>query len=167
MKFKNLSTKKRRGLSSIVGALLFVVLMVSTFAVLGVALESQTDITATGRDVADKDLEKQKEAFTLNNIGQPGYGLTDYLKIELSNQGPNTAEMFTVVMTNATDAGEPTKTFEVPSATSFLPVGEIGTTDIVSTSLLQLDDPGAGNTDDYDFKVISSLGTIIIQRIIL
>ena len=59
MKFKNPSTK-RRGLSSIVGALLFVVLMVSTFAVLGVALDSQTDIASTGRDVAAKTWKNNK-----------------------------------------------------------------------------------------------------------
>ena len=64
MKFKDCQySKKRRGLSTIVGALLFVVLMVATFSVLGIALNSQTEIATTSRDVADMDLKKQQEKF--------------------------------------------------------------------------------------------------------
>ncbi len=53
--------KNRRGLSSIIGALLFVVLMVATFSVLGIALNSQTDIVETSRDIADLGLKQQQE----------------------------------------------------------------------------------------------------------
>jgi len=94
MKLINLS-KKRRGLATIVGALLFVVLIVSMFAVIGLSLDSQTDIVATSRDVSDKLLEKQQEDFVLNSAQQPPGG---FLEIELTNLGQNTAEMFTVVM---------------------------------------------------------------------
>jgi len=65
MKSKNcrFNPKKRRGLSSVIGALLFVVLMVATFSVLGIALNTQTDIVSTARDVSDIDLKKQQEDF--------------------------------------------------------------------------------------------------------
>ena len=158
MTFKNLQfiSKKRRGLSSIVGALLFVVLMVATFSVLGVALNSQTDIASTSRDVAAKDLEKQQEKFTLNNIVQlPG----GFLQVNMTNQGQNSAEMFTIIMTNITDTGEPTRTFEIPSDTSFLAPRNDDQTNIVRTLDLELDIPVSGS-EFYNFKVISSLGTI-------
>ena len=155
MKFKNLSTK-RRGLSSVVGALLFVVLMVSTFSVLGVALNSQTDIVSTGRDMAAKDLEKQQEAFQFVKIQQD---IGEDLKVNLINQGQNTAEMFTMIMTNKSHTGEPTRTFEIPSETSFLPAGANSPTNIVETLDLKMDLPTPG-PDFYDFKVISSLGTV-------
>jgi len=160
MKFKNITTK-RRGLSSIVGALLFVVLMVSAFAVIGVALDSQTDIASTGRDVAAKDLEKQQESFVFNSV-QQGPNPADYLEIELTNTGQNTAEMFTVIMTNKSDIGEPTRTFEIPSVTSFLPVGDTTPTNVVSTLDLKMDIPPlvTDPPEDYEFKVISSLGTV-------
>ena len=129
MKFKDCQySKKRRGLSTIVGALLFVVLMVATFSVLGIALNSQTEIATTSRDVADIDLKKQQEDFVLNSITQAPAA---FLKVELTNEGQNAAEMFTVVMTNTTDAGEPTRTFEIPSATSFLLPGDNTPTNIV------------------------------------
>jgi len=69
----NFTTKNRRGLSSVVGALLFVVLMVATFSVLGIALNTQTDIVSTARDVSEKDLKKLKEDFVINSVIQnPG-----------------------------------------------------------------------------------------------
>jgi hypothetical protein len=73
---KTFVSQKRRGLSSIVGALLFVVLMVAAFAVLGVALDSQTDIVDTGRIVADTGLKKQQENFRINSIVQLPSGIS-------------------------------------------------------------------------------------------
>jgi len=149
--------KKRRGLSSVVGALLFVVLMVATFSVLGVALNSQTDIVSTSRDIADIGLKKQQEAFDLISINQP---LSENLEVSLINNGQNAAEMFTLIMTNKSDFGEPTRTFEIPSDTSFLAPGADEPTDIVETLNILLDIPAANVTERYEFKVISSLGTI-------
>jgi hypothetical protein len=102
-------------------------------------------------------LEQQQEDYVLNSAQQPPGG---FLEIDVTNLGQNTAEMFTVVMTNKTDAGEPTRTFDIPSGTSFLVPGDNTPTDIVSTSFLKMDIPGLGLQEEYDFKVISSLGTI-------
>ena len=132
-------------------------LMVSTFSVLAIALNTQTEIVTTSRDVSDRLLEQQQEDYVLNSAQQPPGG---FLEIDVTNLGQNTAEMFTVVMTNKTDAGEPTRTFDIPSGTSFLVPGDNAPTDIVSTSFLKMDIPGLGLQEEYDFKVISSLGTI-------
>jgi hypothetical protein len=152
-------SQKRRGLSSIVGALLFVVLMVATFAVLGVALDSQTDIVDTGRDVADIGLKKQQEKFVVDSVAQAPL---DKLQIHLRNTGNNPTEIFTLVMTNSSDIENnyPTTTIDIPSDTSFLPPGTDDTTDILATSNLKMKAASAGETDKYQFKVISSLGTI-------
>ena len=158
MKFKpNFYPKRRRGLSTIVGGLIFIVLMTSAFSMLGAVLQSQNDYGDAAKMVANADLAKQQEDFDLTSIFQPVAG---FLEIELTNQGQNTAEMFTVVMTNKTDTGEPTRTFEIPNETSFLPVGDETPTNIVSTLNLKMDIPAPAQTEDYDFKVISSLGTI-------
>ena len=45
--------RKRRGLSSVVGALFFTVLMIAGFSVLSLALDAQTDIVTTQRIVSD------------------------------------------------------------------------------------------------------------------
>ncbi len=147
--------KNRRGLSSVVGALLFVVLMVATFAVLGVALDSQTEIVDTGREVADTSLKKQQEEFGIA-VSTNG---TEILSIDVNNVGQNPVEIFTIVMTNVTDVGFPTTIIEIPSDTSFIPSGDKD--DVVSTLDLKMKlAPSANLTSTYNFKVVSSLGTI-------
>ena len=157
MKSKLFKPKQRRGLSSIVGALLFVVLMVAAFAVFGTALDSQANIVDTSKVVADKGLQKQKEHFVVNSILQlPG----EPLEINVTNKGQNPTEIFTVVITNSSDVadGYPTQAIDIPSDTSFLPPYSDSPTDIVKTLNFTM----ANNTtpDLYEIKVISSLGNI-------
>ena len=163
MKFKILGSK-RRGLSSIVGALLFVVLMVSTFAVLGVALTAQTDIASTGRDVAASDLKKQQEDFRIDvSTDSPIPPNPAELFIAVENNGPNTIEISTVVVAQLTKVLEdyPVDVYDIPPDLSFitpeskqniLPPGLI---------LLDLADPSTTGVgiEQYQIKVISSLGT--------
>jgi archaellum component FlaF (FlaF/FlaG flagellin family) len=159
MKFKgcNLTLRKRRGLSSVVGALLFVVLMVATFAVLGVALNSQTEIVSTGRDVADTGLKKQQEKFSINSITQLS---GESLQVNVTNKGQNPSEIFTLVITNSSDIanGYPTQTIDIPSETSFLTPNSLTPTDIVNTLDLKMDNTPTNEL--FQFKIISSLGTI-------
>ena len=145
--------KKRRGLSSVVGALLFVVLMVATFAVLGVALDSQTNIVDISRQVADTGLKKQQEKFTINTIVQLP---STSLQVNVTNKGQNPAEIFTLVITNSSDIanGYPTQTIDIPSATSFLTPNSLTPTDIVKTLNLTMDDNPTPEL--YQFKIISS-----------
>jgi len=155
----NFTTKNRRGLSSVVGALLFVVLMVATFSVLGIALNTQTDIVSTARDVSEKDLKKLKEDFVINSVIQnPG----DVLQINATNKGQNAAEMFTLIITNSSDIAEgfPTQVYEIPSDTSFLAPNVAKSTDIVKTLGLTMANADPSEKDTYAFKIISSLGTI-------
>jgi len=156
MKFKDCQySKKRRGLSTIVGALLFLVLMVATFSVLGIALNSQTEIASTSRDIADIDLKQQQEAFGIALSTDD----TQILAVDVTNSGQNPTEIFTVVLTNRTDIGFPTKTYPIPSDTSFIAPGDFK--DVVSTLNMNMTlAAAAGLKEIYDFKIISSLGTI-------
>ena len=162
--------KNRRGLSSIVGALLFVVLMVATFSVLGIALNSQTDIVATSRAVADIDFKQQQENFIISKIVQP---VADDLEVEVLNLGQNPTEIFTLVITEVDDpAGVfPTTTYDIPSSTGYLAPGDDVPTDILSNTPIFLDlaDPLAvpPTTElEYEIKVISSLGIITTLTVI-
>jgi len=160
MKLKDCQySKKRRGLSTIVGALLFLVLMVASFSVLGIALNSQTEVATTSRDIAAIELKKQQEDFTINSILQES---GKFLEINATNRGQNPTEIFTMIMTNKSDIGQPTKTYQIPSDTSYLAPGDDDPTDVVNT--LDLNMTLAANPGDpdreYDIKLISSLGTI-------
>jgi hypothetical protein len=128
MNLKNNKLKSRRGLSSIVGGLLFVILMVATFAVLGVALNSQTS--------------------------------TNYLVVDVKNDGQNHVEIANIVITNQTQAPLfPTLIHDVPSDTSLIVSGD--EQDVVKTMNLKLDTAVAPSVSEkYFIKVISSLGSI-------
>jgi len=156
MKFKDCQySKKRRGLSTIVGALLFLVLMVASFSVLGIALNSQTEIASTSRDIAAIELKKQQEAFGI----ALSTDVTQILAVDVTNSGQNPTEIFTLVLTNRTDIGFPTKTYPIPSDTSFIAPGDFK--DVVSTLNMNMTlAAAAGLIEIYDFKIISSLGTI-------
>jgi hypothetical protein len=65
-----------------------------------------------------------------------------------------------MIMTNVTAPGQPTRTYEIPAETSFLPVGDELPTDIVRTLNLKMDIPITPPDETYNFKIISSLGTI-------
>jgi len=133
--------------------------MVATFSVLGIALNTQTDIVNTARDVSDTALKKQQEDFIIRNILQePG----EFLQVNLTNQGQNPAEIFTLIITNSSDIadGFPTTTYEIPSDTSYLPPGDHDPSNIIETLDIKMIVPPVNSTDIYNFKVISSLGTI-------
>src|SRR3972149_7060926 len=86
---RSLHPNSRRGISSVVGALIFTVLMIAGFSAMSLALNSQTDIVNTQRVVSDIELKKQQEQFGVivstdaNNI----------LNVSVDNMGQNPVEI--------------------------------------------------------------------------
>jgi len=153
---------KRRGLSSIVGGMIFVVLMISAFAVIGVSLNAQTDISSTGRDVAATDLKKSLEDFRIDvstDDSDPAE-----LFIQVKNNGQNPVEISTVVVAEITKRLEnyPVETYDIPTDLSLIPPGKEQQILPAATAFLDLADPLVTGLDKelYTIKVISNLGTI-------
>lgn len=143
-----ISVKSRRGISSVVGALIFTVLMIAGFSAMSLALDSQTDIVNTQRVVADTELKKQQEQFGIivytdaNNI----------LNVLVDNNGQNPVEISRIWITNKTLPTQPVTPFSVNSNDAFIPTGF--TSNVLSTQPLYI------SPDTYDVKVISTLGTV-------
>lgn len=148
-----ISPNSRRGISSVVGALIFTVLMIAGFSAMSLALDSQTDIVNTQRDISDIQLKKQQEQFGIavftdaNNI----------LNVSVDNKGQNPVEISRVWITNKTLATQPAKPFSVNSNDAFVPTGF--TSNVVSNQSLYM------MPDTYDIKVISTLGTVKIAEL--
>jgi len=160
MKFKDcqFEPKNRRGLATVVGGLIFIILMVSAFSMFGLALEYQGDMGQTAKIMANADLKKQQEDFKINIYANPPNQL---LTVDVENVGPNHVEIHTLIITNSTDAanGFPTKVHDIPSDTWFVAPGY--TQNIVSTTPITLKlAQNPGDIEVYQFKVISSIGTI-------
>ncbi|MBI5860191.1 MAG: hypothetical protein HZB73_05875 [Nitrosarchaeum sp.] len=143
----------RRGISSVVGALIFTVLMIAGFSAMSLALDSQTDIVNTQRVVTDTELKKQQEQFGIaaftdaNNI----------LNVSVDNKGQNPVEISRIWITNKTLATQPAKPFSVNSNDAFIPTGF--TSNVLSNQPLYM------MPDTYDIKVISTLGTVRIAEL--
>ncbi len=146
-------SNSRRGISSIVGALIFTILMIAGFSAMSLALDSQTDIVNTQRVVSDTELKKQQEQFRIavftdaNNI----------LNVSVDNKGQNPVEISRVWITNKTLTTQPANPFSVNSDDAFVPTGF--TSNVLSNQPLYM------IPDTYDIKVISTLGTIKIAEL--
>ncbi len=142
--------QNRRGLSSVVGALFFTVLMIAGFSVLSLALDAQTDIVTTQRIVSDVEIKKQQEQFGVL-ASTDGNNL---LTLNVNNQGQNPVEISSVWIVNKTLSDEPAMRFDVSYDDAFIPSGFAS--NVLESQTLQM------NPDLYDIKVISSYGTIKI-----
>src|SRR3989304_478502 len=149
---RSLYPNSRRGISSVVGALIFTVLMIAGFSAMSLALNSQTDIVNTQRVVSDIELKKQQEQFGVivstdaNNI----------LNVSVDNMGQNPVEISRVWITNKTLATQPAKPFSITSDDAFVPTGF--TSNVLSNQPLYM------IPDTYDVKVISTLGTVKVTE---
>ena len=140
--------QNRRGLSSVVGALFFTVLMIAGFSVLSLALDAQTDIVTTQRIVSDVEIKKQQEEFGV----LVSTDANDLLNVSVNNQGQNPVEITSVWITNKTLPTQPAKRFTINYDDAFVPSGFVS--NVISTQSLEM------TPDKYDIKVISSFGSI-------
>ncbi len=140
--------QNRRGLSSVVGALFFTVLMIAGFSVLSLALDAQTDIVTTQRIVSDTEIKKQQEQFGV----LASTDTNDVLTLSINNKGQNPVEISSIWIINKTLSEQPATRYAINYDDAFVTSGF--TTDIVSAQTLQM------VPDTYDIKVVSSLGTI-------
>ena len=148
MMHKNRTFSSRRGISSVVGALIFTVLMIAGFSVMSLALDTQTDLVNTQRLVGDTELKKQQEKFEVTVFTNA----TNILNVSVDNKGQNPVEISRVWITNKTLATQPAKPFSVTSDDAFVPSG--------FTSNVLASQPLSMIPDTYDIKVISTLGTV-------
>ena len=143
-------TKKRRGLSSVVGALFFTVLMIAGFSVLSLALDAQTDIVTTQRMVSDVEIKKQQENFRVLASTDGN----DILSIAVNNLGQNPVEVSSIWIVNKTQSDQPVKRFDINYKDSFISSGS--SSNILSSQTLKM------IPDDYEIKVVTTHGTMKI-----
>jgi hypothetical protein len=140
--------KNRRGLSSVVGALFFTILMVSGFSVLSLALDAQTDIVTTQRVISDIEIKKQQEQFgVLASVDG-----NDILNVSIQNQGQYPVEISSMWIINKTLSDQPVKRYAVNYDDAYVPSGF--TNNVLLSKTLQM------IPDTYDIKIISAFGSI-------
>ena len=143
---------QKKGISSIVGGIFFLVLMTAGFTVYYVALDSQSQMLDTQQIIADNEVAKIKEKFVVATSSDPADN--NRLSIQVVNTGNNPLEIADVWIINKTDANEPAKKYDDLNFRDVsIPVGYSG-------NVLENHTPLYLTPTIYDIKVVSSVGTI-------
>jgi len=153
MVFK-LAITRRKAISSIVGGIFFLVLMTSGFTVYYVALDTQSQMIKTQQIIADVEVKKIREKFTISVSIDPNDN--DRLAIQVKNQGPNPVEIADAWIVNKTATNQPADKTVIKYDDAFIPAGFSG--EILANTPVYL------SSGEYDIKVVSILGTIVTEK---
>ncbi|MGQ0795983.1 MAG: hypothetical protein ACT4N5_07370 [Nitrosopumilaceae archaeon] len=149
------TSRKRRGLASIVGTLFFIVIMVAAFTALLAAFSYQNQALDSQTKTTDLQVSKAQEKFYVTGDID---GVTDTLFVTIKNQGANPVEIVALWVVEKGDDFEALK-YDLNSspALDFEDVViPIGTTQDLTRDVIPLD-PAI----DYSIKVVSKLGTVV------
>jgi len=149
---KKIKLENKKGIASIVGGIFFLVLMTSGFTVYYVALDSQSQMLNTQQIIADVEVNKIREKFTISVSTDSN----NRLGIQVTNEGNNVVEIVDVWIINKTAITQPAIKTEVKYNDAFIPAGFSG--DILANTPLYL------APDEHDIKVVSILGTIVTEK---
>jgi len=150
---KKIKLENKKGIASIVGGIFFLVLMTSGFTVYYVALDSQSQMLNAQQIIADLEVNKIREKFTVSVSTDPN---DNRLAIQVKNQGNNVVEIVDVWIINKTAISQPAKKYEVKYDDAIIPAGFSG--DILANTPLYL------GPYEHDIKVVSILGGIVIEK---
>jgi len=153
VRFSNFNSilNQKKGISSIVGGIFFLVLMTSGFTVYYVALDSQSQMLDTQQIIADSEVAKIKEKFV---IAATSSGVNNVLSVQVINTGNNPVEIADIWIINKTTVTQDaTKYNDLDFRDVSIPVGYGG-------NVLKNHTPLNLISAIYDIKVVSSLGTI-------
>jgi len=142
----------RRGISTIVGGIIFLVLLTSGFSTFYIALDVQKDTINTQREISKDIVEKTLEQFVISAGTNP---VDNKLGIQIKNQGPNPVEISNIWIINKSSAEVPpnsAKSYNIQYEDAFIPPG-FGSAVLENTPLYLV-------PNDYTIKVVSSLGSI-------
>ena len=143
------SLHRRRGISTIVGGAIFLVLFASAFTTFFLAMDVQRDTINTQRVIADKIMQKSQEKFAVSvSTDDTNF---NRLSVQVKNMGTNPVEIGNIWIVN-NSGSHPAEKHLIDYKDSVIPPG-YGVDILDSTPLFM-------NPDDYDIKVVSTLGTI-------
>ncbi len=141
---------RKRGISTIVGGVIFLVLLTAGFSTFFVAMDVQSDTINAQRTISNSIIEKTQEQFSIAVATDDSNGYK--LGIQVKNEGPNPIEISNIWIINKSLPNQPAYNIPVYYNDAFVTSGS--NSSILQTQHLTM------VPDDYDIKVISILGTI-------
>ena len=103
----NSKLNKKRGISTIVGGIIFLILLTAGFSAFFVAMDVQSDTIDTQRIISDSIIDKTQEQFAIAVATDETKN--NPLGIHVKNQGPNPVEISNIWIINKSEANQPIK----------------------------------------------------------
>lgn len=146
---KRAKLQKRRAISTIVGGAIFLVLFASAFSTFFIAIDFQRDTINTQRAISESMLEKTQEQFGI--AVSTDSSRDNKLGIQVKNQGTNAVEIGNIWIINKS-GDYPAEKHLINYTDAIIPPGYGA--NILENTHFNMD------ADNYDIKVVSTLGTI-------
>src|SRR3989338_456972 len=145
---KQSTIQNRRGVSTVVGGFIFLVLMIGALTAIIIAMQAQFDLFYTEKTVSDHQIEKWRENFELSAACVDTSN--NRLFVEVENTGSVPVELADLWIMNTTVSSLPANLYEINYTDSFIPFG--------FTESVLINQPLFMNNGTYDIKVVSYLG---------
>jgi len=153
---KNKIIHKHKAISTIIGTIIFLVLMVATFGALIAAFQLSAEIFETQIDISDFENQKSGEKFRILPSTKTSEG--NKLFVQVFNEGSRTIEVRDLWISNASSADNfDTHLIEINFKDSFVPIGD-------KKQILR-NQPITLENGRYEIKVVTKLGNIQFQNI--
>lgn len=144
---------KKKGISSVVGAFFFLILMFAVFGAIITAFQFQSDLVNTNMAISDTQTKKIQERFTVTPEAAGG-SLT---KVTIDNQSPNPIEVVDLWVIE--ESGSFGATRYTPSD-PFVPAG-------AKTNIVANQSPAIGvGGGTYKIKAVTALGTRATSQLV-
>ncbi len=148
------SNLKQRGISTIIGGIIFLVLLTAGFSTFFVAMDVQSDTINVQRTVSNSIIEKTLEDFVIEVTSDDSTGYK--LEIQAKNQGPNPVQISNIWIINKSEVNEPATSYDVNYDDAFITPGD--ETQILEKTPIDM------RNGEHDIKVVSVLGTIVTEK---
>ena len=146
-----------KGISTIIGGFIFLVIMVSAFTAFIIAFQIMTDLMEAQVKIGTESITKAREEFSVITSVKPSQANRLYVQVE--NTGNTPIQISDAWIINKTSSPYAATLYEIAYQDSFIAPGS--TKNIFENTLVTL------QNKYHDIKVVSSIGTIVTKELIV
>ena len=150
-------TCSKKGISTIIGGFIFLVIMVSAFTAFIIAFQIMTDLMEAQVKIGTESITKAREEFSVITSVKPSQANRLYVQVE--NTGNTPIQISDAWIINKTSSPYAATLYEIAYQDSFIAPGS--TKNIFENTLVTL------QNKYHDIKVVSSIGTIVTKELIV
>ena len=142
--------KKKRAISTVVGTLIFLVLMLAALGIFVTWMQLQSNLLETQLEISKKSIGKLQEQFSISLSYDTSNN--NRLSVNVTNDGSTYAEIIDMLIINKSLITKDATRYDISHSDAFVPSSS--TIDVLNNQPLYMD------IGTYDIKIVSALGTM-------